>query len=200
MKKVIAILLVACFVGLLMGCTSKEDNPLNVLLGENSNSQSDSFQNSSSSQDISTSDSASHSSGGYYDGRIGDTLKNAFFEYTVLSANYVNEYDGYRPTDGNVLLDTVIRVKNVFGETIPMFNADFQIQWGDGDEDYGYGVEALEGKKDIMPQEYELARAETVTYHVVYEVPEGTSEYSISYLEIYEDNSQGDVFFVYFEL
>lgn len=191
MKKMIAVLLAACLVSLLAGCNMGQDNPLNAIVGGGSSSQS------SNSSAPSVSDSAGD---GYYEGRIGDTMKNEFFEYTVLKANYINEYAGYKPAAGNVLVDTVIRVKNVFGETIPMFNMDFQIQWGDGDEDYGFGVEALYGEEGIMPDSYDLGRAETVEYHIVYEVPEGTNEYSISYLEVYDDDSTGDVFFVYFEL
>lgn len=136
---------------------------------------------------------------GYAEGRIGDTLKTTFFTFRVESAQFVKEYAGYQPEEGNILVDSVVTVKNVFGEDLPMFNSDFQIQWGDGDDDFGYGVEGLEDST-IMPEEYTLKRGESVEYHIVYEVPKGSTDFSISYLEIFSDQSEGDVFFVYFEL
>ena len=92
---------------------------------------------------------------GYAEGRIGDTLKTTFFTFRVESAQFVKEYAGYQPEEGNILVDSVVTVKNVFGEDLPMFNSDFQIQWGDGDDDFGYGVEGLEDST-IMPEEYTL--------------------------------------------
>ncbi len=134
---------------------------------------------------------------GYAEGELGDTLVNAFFAYSVDSAEIVDSYAGYTAGKGMQLLDCVITVTNVFGDEIPMFNSDFQIQWGDGDEDYGYGL--ILDDSTSMPDEYTLAADETVTYHVVYEVPAGTDFFSVSYMEIYADNTEGDVFFVYFE-
>lgn len=135
---------------------------------------------------------------GYAEGRMGDILRNSFFEYNVKSAQYVKEYAGYKPQDGYVLVDAVVEIKNIFGEPIPMFYDDFQIQWSDGDKDFGYSIEAIDDT--MIPDEFELKRGETKEYHCVYEVPEGYTDYSISYLEIFEDKTEGDVFFVYFEL
>ena len=49
-----------------------------------------------------------------------------------------------------------------------------------------------------LPTEYELAVDEERTGALVFEVPEGEKDFSISYLELFEDGSEGDVFFVYF--
>lgn len=136
---------------------------------------------------------------GFAGGRIGDAMATAFFDFTILSAEKRAEYEGYVPAEGYILVDTAVKVYNTFGETVPMFASDFQIQWGDGDEDYGYPVQEITGEQAV-PEQYSLHPFETVEYHHVYEVPEGTEEYSVSFLELYEDESQGDVFFVYFEL
>mgnify|MGYP005764389673 CR=1 FL=1 len=122
---------------------------------------------------------------GYAEGRIGDTMENSFFTFTVKSAQFVDEYAGYQPKEGYVLLDAVVDMKNVFGETIPMYVDDFQIQWGDGDMDFGYAIDPIDDT--MIPLEFELGRAESREYHCVYEVPEGSTEFSISYLEIFED-------------
>lgn len=140
---------------------------------------------------------------GYADGRIGDTLKNTFFEYTVKSAQYVEEYAGYKPQEGNVLIDTVITTRNVFGEQLDMFAEDYQIQWDkEGDRDnknnYGYPIEAIDDT--MIPTQFKLAKGETKEYHCVYEVPTGYTDYSISYLEYFDNDTEGDVFFIFFEL
>ena len=135
---------------------------------------------------------------GQADGRIGDTMENTFFQYTVKSAAIVDEYAGYAPEEGYMLVDAVVLTKNVFTETIEMYDTDFQIQWGDGEEDYGYPIAALDDT--MIPETYELGRAESKEYHCVYEVPEGSTDFSISYLEQFSDGSEGDVFFVFFEL
>ena len=52
----------------------------------------------------------------------------------------------------------------------------------------------------MAPEEYVIPRGASAEYHPVFEVPDGDREYSISYLEIFEDDTEGDVFFIYFEL
>lgn len=135
---------------------------------------------------------------GYAEGKIGDTLESKFFEYTVQSAQYVEEYAGYKPSDGNVLIDTVIMVKNIFGKEITMFSKDFQIQWNNGEKDFGYPIEAIDAT--MIPQEFKLKKKAAKQYHCVYEVPKGYTKYSISYLEYFDHDKKGDFFFVYFEL
>ncbi len=135
-----------------------------------------------------------------YEGRIGDTLETVFFDFSVDSAKFVDSYEGYRASEGNQLIDAVVSIKNTFPDKLPMFNSDFQIQWGPGDQDFGYGTDELEGVSGVMPDSYELGRAEKCQYHIIYEVPAGTTDFSISYLEIFADDSTGDAFFIYFEL
>lgn len=139
---------------------------------------------------------------GYAEGRVGATTFNTiFFDYIVKEVSYADKYEDYEAEDGMILVDAVIEVKNTFGEALPMYNDDFQIQWhdlGDGDEDYGYGI-IMEDSKTVMPYEWELKRADKQSYHVVFEVPEDACEFSISYLEFFDDGSEGDVFFTFFE-
>ena len=72
------------------------------------------------------------------EGELGDTMSNMFFDFTVNSAGTVDSYDGYTPSDGNQLILCNITLKNTFGEALPMYDSDFQLQWGDGDEDYAW--------------------------------------------------------------
>ncbi len=137
---------------------------------------------------------------GQADGEIGTTFRTAFFDYSVDSVAYPSEYEGYTPSEGMQLLDVVITIKNTFGEALPMFNSDFQIQWhdlGDGDDDFDFGIE-MDSSSTIMPSEYSLAKGDSCTYHIIYEVPAEAKEFSVSYLEFFSDNTEGDVFFTVF--
>lgn len=138
------------------------------------------------------------------EGRIGDTLHTIFFDYTVNSAQWVDEVNGYTASEGNALLDVELTIKNTFKEEIPMGVYDFQAQWNDEAEDaFAFQPEGVSGD-NIMPETFNLKRAETVTYHVIYEVPEGSTDLSISTMDYYTNEKgeevEGDTYFVFFEL
>lgn len=138
---------------------------------------------------------------GYGEGRMGDTMHTEFFDYTVNSAYLCDDYEDYIPAEGYRLLVADVTVKNTFNESIPMFDTDFQAQWTDDSEDayvlpLTYYMDQVSDQQ--LPTEYELAVDEERTGALVFEVPEGEKDFSISYLELFEDGSEGDVFFVYF--
>ena len=43
-----------------------------------------------------------------------------------------------------------------------------------------------------------LEDGEERQYHLIYEVPAGNMIFSVSYLEVFADDSEGNVYFVYF--
>ena len=108
--------------------------------------------------------------------------------------------DGY--AEGNKLLVAEITVKNTDRSTVTMYDTDFQIQWGDDDDDDAYDApityygDAV--SDDQLPEEYDLSVNEERTGLLVFEVPEDSKDYSISYLEQFSNETEGDVFFVYF--
>lgn len=147
-------------------------------------------------------DDTGYAKDGYAEGRLGDTMHTCFFDYTVNSAYLCDSFEGYTPVqEGYCLLVADVTVQNTFQESIPMFDSDFQIQW-DSDEDDAYDVPVTYYSDPVsdqqLPSEYELAVDEERSGLLVFEVPEGESDFSISYLEFFEDETQGDVFFVYF--
>lgn len=139
---------------------------------------------------------------GYAEGRIGDVMKTYFFNYTVNSAYTCSEYEGYIPSEGNKLLVAEVTVKNTDRSTVTMYDTDFQVQWGDDDNDDAYDApityysEAVSDEQ--LPEEYDLAVNEERTGLLVFEVPEDSKDYSISYLEQFSNDTEGDVFFVFF--
>lgn len=135
---------------------------------------------------------------GYAEGKIGEAVQTSWFTFTVNSVEFADEYAGKTPAEGNEFVVANITVVNTFNDTLPMGNYDFQIQWGEGDGDYGYGIEEI-FTDTMMPYEYELEKGDSLTGDVVYEIPKvEDGSYSISFLEIYEDDQEGNVFFVYF--
>ena len=149
--------------------------------------------------------------GGGNEGRVDDTMETFFFDFMVNGAYLTNEYEGYAPSAGNVLLVAGITVKNTYRESIEMYDMDFQARWGDEAEDaYAYPIttdmetytELEPVGEDQLPGTYTLAVDEERTGELVYEVPSGHVDFSISYLEQFVDDtgaeSTGETFFVYF--
>lgn len=136
-----------------------------------------------------------------YEGKMGSVMKTAWYNFTINDAYYTTEaIGGYTPSEGNVLLVVDITVKNTFSETIPMSNYDFQLQWGDDSDDaFAFPVETNESIiDDQLPAEYDLKIKEEISGVLVYEAPAGYDDFSISTLEYYEDDTEGNLFFVYF--
>lgn len=140
--------------------------------------------------------------GGGTDGDLGRTFSTLFFDYTVVSAERTAEYDGHTPADGKDLLVLSVKVKNDFGSTLPMYDTDFQLQWGEGDEDFAWAVDAFNDK--MMPLEWELEDKKEITYDMLFEVPKDQKNFSLVYLEEYTDKDgnekTGDFFSANFTL
>ena len=142
---------------------------------------------------------------GFAEGGMGTTMHTYFFDYTVNSAYLCDEYEGYGASDVYEFLVVDVTVKNTSPQSIEMYDTDFQIQWGDDSDDafdfsltfYSENGEPL--SDDMLPGTYTLASKESRTGLLVFEVPEGNSEFSLSYMELFGDDSTGDTFFVYFD-
>ena len=112
---------------------------------------------------------------GYAEGRIGDVMRTYFFDYTVNSAYTCKEFEGYTPAEGNKLLVAELTVKNTDRSTVTMYDTDFQIQWGDDDDDDAFDApityysDAV--SDDQLPEEYDLSVNEERTGLLVFEVP-----------------------------
>lgn len=144
---------------------------------------------------------------GYGEGRIGDVVHSYFMNFTVNSAYTTSEYSGHTAPEGMKVLVVNITVKNTFNETLPMYDVDFQGQWSGSDESgefawpitMGEDGSALDTISDEqLPAEYELAVDESRTGVLVFDVPADKSDFSVSHQESFDDNTEGDTFFVFF--
>lgn len=141
---------------------------------------------------------------GYAEGKFGDTMHTYFFDFTINSAYVCSQYENYVPQEGNELLVAEMTIKNTHRESLPMFDTDFQVQWGDTSEDafdvpityYAESTDTI--GENVLPYEYMLAVNESKTGLLIFEVPEGKNDFNISYLEEFDNDTTGDVFFVFF--
>ncbi len=187
MKKLLSLVLV-CLLLLSLAACGGPGNDRGPLTG---GSPASNGSNNSGSQD-----DDGYQEGGDW-GYIGDVMHTYWFDFTVDDAYTCAEYEGYTASEGKQLVVATLSLQNTFPQSLPMSQTDFQIQWGgEGDDDYEWPISAVSEAQ--FPDEYTLAINESRTGVVVYEVPEGTSDFSISFGEYFEDESEGDVYFVYF--
>lgn len=172
-RKLTLILSLLLVLALLMGCSTKK--------GENSETPEP---------------SESEDSTEYFYGYIGDTMRNVFFDFTVDEV-WVSEE--YMVAEGDILLDVTVTMTNTFGEDLLMFNGDFFLSYGDGDEDYCFGsLPAGDDNPDNMPESWTLKKGNTITYHMYFEVPETSTDFYFVYVEYFENDTFGDYYCVQF--
>lgn len=144
---------------------------------------------------------------GFAEGRIGDVMHAYFMDFTVNSAYTTSDYHGHTAPEGKKVLVVEMTVKNTHKETLPMWGNDFQGQWTASAETDEYALPITEGEdgsalgtvaEEQFPAEYELAVNESRTGTLVFDVPEEEKDFSVSHMELFDDGSEGDTFFVYF--
>lgn len=141
---------------------------------------------------------------GYAEGRLGDIMHTEFFDFTVNSAYICDSYEDYTPAEGCRMVIAELTIKNTFSERIPMFDVDFQIQWSDEADDAlkePVTIYLETGKtigQNMLPDKYELAKKESRTGILAFEVPAGETQFSISYQTKFDNGNVGSQFFVFF--
>lgn len=134
------------------------------------------------------------------DGYIGDTLSTAWFDFTVKDAYLCGEYEGYTPAgSGMQLLVVSMDLKSTFQRSVDMFREDFPVLWdldSDDDSTIAYPIDAFHD--DQLPDEYSLGIKGSKSGDLVYEVPVDIRDFSLAFMEVFDDDSEGDVFWVDF--
>ncbi len=157
--------------------------------------------NTTTTSDAATATTAITATDGYAEGRLGDTMHTTFFDFTVTEAYTTTSYGGYVAPQGHQLLVATVTVRNPGRRSVEMYDTDFQAQWN-SDDDGDYAVPLTETIEpltaDQLPDAYTLDVDGSRTGELVFEVPDGERDFSLSYLEVFSDESEGDLFFVYF--
>lgn len=92
------------------------------------------------------------------------------------------------------MLCVTVKETNTFDDALPMFDTDFVLTC-ETTESLIYPLVNL-NDKDVMPEEFELAKGKSVTYKLVFEVPSEESEFLFIYLEEFDTEETGDFFVV----
>lgn len=132
---------------------------------------------------------------------FGQSLSTAFFDFQVNSATLTSQLEDYQPSDpNNFFLVVNITVQNTFTDdsSIPMFDTDFALSWPALGEDSIYCENNFVSAQ--LPEEYEIFKGESRTGDLVFIVPSGQTDFTLEYLEIYEDEFQGNTFKIGFEV
>ncbi|HIT01455.1 MAG TPA: hypothetical protein IAC21_01335 [Candidatus Enterenecus merdae] len=211
MKRIVTCLLAALLLAL-TGCTGSFEPPISLdppALEESQPASESPAPDSSDSPALTTPDSE-----GYAMGYLGETLRTQFFDIRVDEAYTCYEFDGVTPEVGQKLLVAEVTLYNYTNYTQPMFNTDFGIWWdpqeGESSEDAWafplYGERGLEDgsterynlSEQQLPIEWEFPIREERTGILLYQVPEGSSTFSVAFLEYYSDGSTGDLYEIRF--
>ena len=141
------------------------------------------------------------SSGELYEAEgFEQSLSTAFFDFQVNSASLVTQLEEYEPSDpNNRFLVVNITVQNTFTDdsSIPMFDTDFVLSWPDLGEDSIYCEDNFASTQ--LPEEYEIFKGESRTGDLVFVVPSSQTSFTLEYLEIYEDEFEGNTFKISFD-
>ncbi|MDR0852233.1 MAG: hypothetical protein LBN36_07040 [Clostridiales Family XIII bacterium] len=124
-------------------------------------------------------------------GEVGKTYKTQWFSFKVESIEFVKDYKGYEPEDGYDLIDVVITETNIFDDVDPMGTFDFCV---DAESFYDWIWPLDPFDPSMMPMEFDLDVDETVTYHMVYEVPEDEDDMFLQYTEWDDADNEGATF------
>ncbi len=146
---------------------------------------------------------------------MDETLTTSFFEWTVKDAKVLSQLQNYVIDHGMKVLAVEVMIHNVMDEPIPMMDTDFQIQWGDDSESaYGWPISTCPEEELFMNQphsdvplserqlacKYMLSADKTVIGLLYYEVPEDSSNYSISFKEYFQNGEYGETYAVLFSV
>ena len=139
--------------------------------------------------------------GGSVRGRLIDEFTTAFFAFQARKAEYATSIEEeHTPMATYIYLAVELTIEGVYDKSVPMWTSDFVLRWADGDQGYGYPIEKL--SESQMSDTFYLRLGDSITKQLVFEVPETLEgvEYSLSYLEYYADDVEGNTFYIVFDM
>ena len=127
---------------------------------------------------------------------LGETGRTAFFDFEVTNVSECMEYEGRLAESGCRLILVELELENTVSYELPMGRYDFRLFWGNGEDAAVYPVEQF--CQTQFPDEYAIPEWDRCKGVLIFQVPETQKNLALGYLEIFEDDHQGDAYFVYF--
>lgn len=126
--------------------------------------------------------------------QAGETVSTVLFDFTVSDPETLDSYIGIDIPDGQKLVQMFLKVSNTSDQTYTMFAEDFQIQWGEGDDDFGTCLEAVDDY--MMPYSYQLDPGKTYSGMMLVLVPEDCTQLTVAYQEMKASGDKATAYFV----
>ena len=130
------------------------------------------------------------------EGRMGETVETYFFSFSVDSAALTDTYGGSAASGGSVFLVAEVTVENTGAAPVEMYDVDFSVRWGEGSgkllpvtTDPETLLELPATGAAQLPATYVLEPGEARSGELVYEVPEGQTDFALSYQERFVDEA-----------
>ena len=126
--------------------------------------------------------------------QAGETVSTVLFDFTVSDPETLDSYTVIDIPDGQKLVQMFLKVSNTSDQTYTMFAEDFQIQWGEGDDDFGTCLEAVDDY--MMPYSYQLDPGKTYSGMMLVLVPEDCTQLTVAYQEMKASGDKATAYFV----
>ena len=126
--------------------------------------------------------------------QAGETVSTVLFDFTVSDPQTLESYSSIAIPDGEKLVSMNLTVNNTSEQSYTMFAQDFQIQWGDGDEDFGTCLAAIDD--DMVPYSYALGPGKIYTGTMLVFVPEDCNQLTVAYQEMKANGDKATAYFV----
>lgn len=126
--------------------------------------------------------------------QVGETVSTVLFDFTVSDPETLDSYTGIDIPDGQKLVQMFLKVSNTSDQTYTMFAEDFQIQWGEGENDFGTCLEAVDDY--MMPYSYQLDPGKTYSGMMLVLVPEDCTQLTVAYQEMKASGDKATAYFV----
>lgn len=126
--------------------------------------------------------------------QVGETVSTVLFDFTVSDPETLDSYTGIDIPDGQKLVSMNLTVSNTSDQTYTMFAEDFQIQWGEGDSDFGTCLDAVD--TSMMPYSYQLEPGQEYTGSMFVFVPNDCTQLTVAYQEMKANGDKATAYFV----
>lgn len=126
--------------------------------------------------------------------QAGETVSTVLFDFTVSDPETLDSYTGIDIPDGEKLVSMNLTVSNTSEETYRMFAEDFQIQWGEGDDDFGTCLASVDDS--MMPYSYKLEPGQNHSGNMLVLVPSDCTQLTVAYQEMKGNGDKATAYFV----
>lgn len=126
--------------------------------------------------------------------KADETVHTTLFDFTCGQPETIEKFGNIAIPEGDKLVQFHISVTNTSDETYDIFKDDFQLQWGDGDNDFGVAIYPV--TPEMFPNDTKLAPGDTVEGNMLIAVPGDSTTLTVAYQEVLGNGNDGNNFFV----